>query len=120
MQRLCMISHPMIPLRGLARSFCSLMAVAILASQTATAESIVINELHYNPDVKTEPAEFVELVNAGTNAVNLAGWTLSSGFNYTFPATNVAPGRFVVVAQNPAFLQTKFTVSARSRRVPSP
>ena len=101
----------MIPLRGLARSFCSLMAVAILASQTATAESIVINELHYNPDVKTEPAEFVELFNAGTSAVNLAGWKFTGGLDFTFPATNVVPGGFVVVAQNAAFLMTKYAAT---------
>ncbi len=73
--------------------------------------AIVINEIHYNPDVKTEPAEFIELYNTGPNAVNLAGWFFSDGINYIFPATNVAPGGFVVVAQNPAFLQTKFGVS---------
>src|SRR6185295_13821578 len=60
--------------------------------------AIVINEIHYNPDVKTERAEFIELFNAGTNAVNLAGWFFSDAIDYTFPATNVAPGRFVVVA----------------------
>src|SRR5262249_1608676 len=59
------------------------------------------------------PGEFVELYNAGTNAVNLAGWTLSDGgnLNFSFPATNVAPGGFAVVAQNPSFLQTKFNVT---------
>src|SRR5882672_4632951 len=92
-------------MRRIVVSFCSVVLPLLPASS-----AIVINEIHYNPDVKTEPAEFVELVNAGSNAVNLAGWTLSSGFTYTFPATNVAPGHFVVVAQNPAFLQTKFTV----------
>jgi len=81
------------------------------AARLSTPAAIVINEIHYNPDVKTEPAEFVELINSGTNDVNLAGWTLSSGFAYTFPATNLAPGRFAVVAQNPAFLQSKFAVS---------
>ncbi len=33
----------------------------VLAVSTATA-AVVINEIHYNPDVKTEPAEFVEFV----------------------------------------------------------
>src|SRR5262249_15869415 len=30
---------------------------------------------------------------------------------YTFPATNVAPGRYVVVAENPTFLFTKFAAA---------
>jgi hypothetical protein len=80
---------------------------AVLALFQASA-AVVINEIHYNPDVKTEPAEFVELHNPGTIAVNLAGWHFSEGLNYTFPSVNLPAGGFVVVAQNPAFLQTKF------------
>ena len=38
---------------------CFLCATASLLS--AAQERVVINEIHYNPDVKTEPAEFVEL-----------------------------------------------------------
>ncbi|HWN96303.1 MAG TPA: lamin tail domain-containing protein, partial [Methylomirabilota bacterium] len=83
--------------------------IALTLFQASAA--IVINELHYNPDVKTDPAEFVELHNSGTNAVNLAGWYFSDGLNYTFPSTNLAPGKFAVVAQNPTFLQTKYAVT---------
>ena len=90
-------------LRTLALSFCG--AVLVLSRASA---AVVINEIHYNPDVKTEPAEFVELLNSGTNAVNLAGWYFSDGLNYAFPSTNLGPGGRVVVAQNPVFLQTKF------------
>lgn len=92
-----------------------LIVVAVVAGLLSPAvgpaqERIVINEIHYNPDVKTEPVEFIELYNAGTTTVNLGGWSFSDGLDYTFPPTNVAPGGFVVVAQNPAALQTKFGV----------
>jgi hypothetical protein len=83
----------------------------LLASHFAATAAIVINEIHYNPDVKTEPAEFIELYNTGPLAVNLGGWFFSDGINYTLPATNLAAGGFVVIAQNPAFLQTKFGVT---------
>ncbi len=76
------------------------------------AAQVVINEIHSAPDVDTEAVEFVELVNAGTNAVALGGWTFTDGFNYTFPATNLAAGGYVVVAQNPAALWAKFGVGA--------
>jgi hypothetical protein len=84
--------------------------VRLVCASFPTLAAIVVNEIHYNPDVATEPAEFVELLNAGATAVNLAGWKLSDdgNLNFTFPATNVPAGGFVVVAQNPAFLQTKF------------
>ncbi len=75
--------------------------------------AIVINEIHYDPDVKTEFVEFIELFNTGTNTVDLTGWRFSAGVAYTFPAgTQLAPGNYLVVAQNPAALQNKFGATA--------
>jgi hypothetical protein len=93
-------------------SLCRILAgwwCVVWALAPATG-AVIINEIHYNPDVKTDPVEFVELYNNGTNPVNLAGWTLSAGagLNYVFPATNLAAGGYLVVAQNPAALQTKY------------
>jgi len=82
-----------------------------LAAAGSVSAAVVINEIHYNPDVKTEPAEFIELYNTGPGAVNVGGWYFSDGINYTLPATNIAAGGFLVVAQNPAFLQTKYGVA---------
>jgi len=64
----------------------------------ATASvSVVINEIYYHP-VDDNPAnEFVELLNAGDAAVDLAGWCLS-GVTYCFPAgSTVAAGALVVL-----------------------
>ncbi|MFM1767836.1 MAG: hypothetical protein RJA22_365 [Verrucomicrobiota bacterium] len=82
----------------------------LLAGLGAAPAAVVINEIHYDPDVKTEPVEFVELHNTGPGAVNLQGWRLGDGggLDYLFPGTNVAAGGYVVVAQNPAALQSKF------------
>src|SRR6185295_11104812 len=46
----------------------------------------------------------------GPAAVNLSGWTLTDGgaLSFTFPPTNIAVGGFVVVAQSPAYLLTKY------------
>src|SRR5688572_27402439 len=73
--------------------------------------AIVINEIHYNPDIKSEPAEFIELYNAGASQVDLGGWYFSDGVDYVFPPTNVPPGGFVVVAQNPTAFATKFGIT---------
>src|SRR3954470_8471715 len=35
--------------------------------------SVVINEIHYHPDVKTEAVEFVEITNPGDAPVDLSG-----------------------------------------------
>jgi hypothetical protein len=83
------------------------------ATLIPASAAIVINEIHHNPDVKTEPVEFVELANAGSSTVDLSGWYFSDGVNFTFPAgTSLPAGGYVVVAQNPAAVLSKFGVSA--------
>src|ERR1043166_4599590 len=66
---------------------CGLLACILSVAQA----NIVINEIHYNPDVKTEHVEFVELYNTGPGSVDLAGWYFSDGVNYTFPAGTSLP-----------------------------
>src|SRR3954465_14468140 len=46
--------------------------------------SVVINEIHYAPDVVTEQDEFVELTNPGDAPVDLVGAAFTSGIAYTF------------------------------------
>lgn len=75
--------------------------------------TVVINELHYDPDVSTDLVEFVELYNAGDAAVDLSGWFFSDGIDYTFPqGTTLAAGGYVVVAQNPTAVAAKFGVAS--------
>ena len=62
--------------------------------------AIRINELLPNPEGRDAGAEFVELVNAGTVAVPLAGWALGDavdGARHVFPETSLLPGQAVVV-----------------------
>src|SRR5436190_9156647 len=85
----------------------------VVCAAAHAAASIVINEIHYNPDLKTEHVEFIELFNKGTNAVDLSGWYFSDGVSFTFPnGTFLAPGGYLVVAQDPAGVQSKFGASA--------
>lgn len=71
--------------------------------------AIVINEIHHDPDVKTEPVEFIELHNTAAAAVDLSGWSLSDAISHVFPdGTLIAAGGYLVVAQNPQALLTKF------------
>lgn len=80
---------------------------------TTNAQSIVINELHYNPPNNTLPEEFVELYNPSASAVDLSAWEISSGVSYTFPVGSIIPAHgFVVVAENPATLLARYGVIA--------
>src|SRR5687768_193071 len=47
------------------------------------AGNVVINEIHYNPDVKTQLVEFVELHNSGDAPVDLSGASFTKGVGYT-------------------------------------
>jgi hypothetical protein len=75
--------------------------------------NVVINEIHYDPDIKTQPAEFIELYNKGNSAINLSGWYFSDGLTYAFPTnTIIGAHAYLVVAENPTFCKTKFGMSA--------
>src|SRR5512133_4157437 len=93
---------------------CGLEALGLTGSVSPAADepstpAVAINELHTNPDVKTELVEFVELYNFGTTDVDLSGWSFIEGVFYTFPAGTTMPaGGYVVVAQNPDQVKTKF------------
>ena len=67
---------------------------------------VVINEIMYHPASLSDEDEFIELYNSTTQTVDLSGWKLRKGVDYTFPAgTLLAPGAFAVVSPSPeAFL----------------
>ncbi len=76
---------------------------------TASASTVVINELNVDPDVKTESVEFVELYNPGSDVVDLSGWRLEGGVFYTFPAgTSLAANSYLIVAQSPDSVKAKW------------
>ncbi|MFT4549437.1 MAG: hypothetical protein ACI9MB_003411 [Verrucomicrobiales bacterium] len=103
------------PLRGaLAAAILLIVAPPLsLAGDGASAPPcVVINEVHYDADPKTELAEFVELLNAGDENVDLSGWTLEGAGNFTFPSgTSLAAGEYLVVAEDTATMLSKFAVS---------
>ena len=84
-----------------------------LCFQVDAQNSIVINEIHHSPDIKTELVEFIELYNAGTNSADLSGWYFSSAIDFSFPeGTAMAANAYLVVAQSPVAYQKKFGVAS--------
>ncbi len=58
----------------------------LLAENSSEAVSgVVINEIHYDPDVKTELVEFIELHNTTAVDIDLAGWYFTNAVSYQFP-----------------------------------
>lgn len=99
----------------------AMLAGAVLAgSSLGAAPLVVLNEVHYHPvelsafdadgapllDLSSDVHEFVEIYNAGTSNVSLAGWRLSGDISYDFPTgATLGAGEFLVVARDPARLR---------------
>ncbi|MBX7123461.1 MAG: lamin tail domain-containing protein [Opitutaceae bacterium] len=70
----------------------------------------VINEIMYRPGTaypENEGLEFIEIHNPDSTEVDISGWAITTGADYTFPAGTVIPaGGFVVVAGNPDTLKS--------------
>lgn len=70
----------------------------------APAEPIVLfSEVMYHPILEQghrEDHEFLELVNAGEEPINLANWRIEGGLEFTFDATTLEPGDAVLVVEN--------------------
>jgi hypothetical protein len=87
----------------------SLLFSILVSSPLAGSVSVIINEIHYDPDVKTELVEFVELYNPGSADIDLTGWYFSNGIVYQFPAGSILPADgYIIVAQNPDQIQNKW------------
>ncbi len=70
---------------------------------------IVINEIMADPPSGQRDGEFIELYNKGVAAVNVGGWRLDDDVDLTIPAnTMIAPGGYLVLAANAAFLNTNY------------
>ncbi len=83
--------------------------ILLFASSTIALADVVINEIHYDPEPKTELVEFVELLNTGTEVVSLANWSFTNGFEYTFPAeASLGPGDYLILTEDVNDYNRKF------------
>lgn len=104
----------LIPLRGLAAITLATLAWAVASLQPAAAAgSAVINEFHYNSEDESSLEEFIELHNPGDAPYDLSGHSIADAVSYAFPAgTTIPAGGYLVVAQNPAVMLSRFGVAA--------
>ncbi len=79
---------------------------------------LVINEIMYNAHSlpatnnlppQSSPEAWIEIFNRSTNAVNLTGWEIDGGVQYTFtPGKSLAPGAYLVIADDVPFLKSLY------------
>lgn len=86
------------------------------ANAVSVNTDVVIDEIMYHPIDNDNRKEYVELYNRGAQAVDLSGWSLSDGLNFTFqPGTILPAGGYLVIARDPGL----FTGPASIYRLPS-
>lgn len=87
-----------------------------VANTFSIPDSIVINEIMFKHQPVTlatgttdDPEEWVELYNRSGAAVDLSGWSLKGGADFTFPAaTSIPAGAYFVVAKSRLTLLSRF------------
>ncbi|MES2438299.1 MAG: lamin tail domain-containing protein [Verrucomicrobiota bacterium] len=80
---------------------CAVVAALFPAALLADAV-VTFNELNYNPS-SGQDGEWLELHNQMAVNVDISGWKLANGIDFTFGSGTVVPaGGFLVVAKNPA------------------
>lgn len=84
-----------------------LLLLTLFAALPASAQ-IVINEIHYDPPNRTRREEFIELYNAGTEPVNLNGWTLTDAVEHVFGNVTIPPGGYYCVVENAGHFSSKW------------
>ena len=94
------------------------MALAILALVTLNTPSsaidtvIVFNEIHYHPAEDHQSLEFVELYNQHSVDIDLSGWHISGGIDFTFPRqTVIEADSYLVVAADPEAIEASMQIS---------
>jgi len=65
-------------------------AVGIPAAQT-TGPDVSFGAIEYNPASGNQDEEYIELINNGNTAVDMSGWQISDGVDYTFKPGVVLP-----------------------------
>jgi hypothetical protein len=87
------------PLRTACAATCLLTGVLQADSPDAV---VTFSEIHYNPPT-SQDAEWIELHNQMAVNIDLSGWSLAGGVEFTIPkGTLIGPGQFRVIAKTPA------------------
>lgn len=70
---------------------------------------ILVTEIMYHPDNDDVRGEYIELYNAGASVVNLSGWSIDRGVEFTFPEVLLQPAEYLVVAADTAMFSAKYS-----------
>jgi hypothetical protein len=72
------------------------------------AELVAVTAVPTVPIIERDE-EWIELFNKGNASIDITGWSINDGIDFNFPeGTSISAGDFLVVAENPTSLVTKY------------
>ncbi len=89
----------------------ALIGALFFISRMSLPAQIAINEImfHAAPAIPEDPRkEWIELLNTGTNSVDLTGWRFTRGISFNFTNVTLPAGGYVVVAADLATFQANY------------
>ena len=93
---------------GLLQTGTNILAVQGLNVDAADGDFLIVPELELQTAAYVQ-TEWIELYNRGASTIDLTGWKLEGGVGYDFTAaTSIAPGEYLVVADNTAQLSADY------------
>ena len=90
----------------------SSLCIILLASGAAADSVVVFNEIMYHPQAGNN-VEWIELYNQMGIDIDMSGWSLQGGIEYSFPeGTIIGAGDYMVVASSPELLLNQAPLGA--------
>lgn len=90
-----------------------MLSLSLACVSTNANAAVVINELFYHAPDDLDDLEYIELLNTGTEPVDLSGWMLAKAVQFEFPTgAQIEPGQFLVIAKKAALLKEFYRVEA--------
>ncbi len=81
--------------------------------EPASPANLLITEIHYDPPGYADGEQFVELMNMGTNQVDLSGVALAEAVNFVFPNDSILdPGGMILVVEDAGAFSALYQVPA--------
>ena len=93
--------------------FLAAAAAFLFITHLGARAEIVINEIHYNPEERGPSLEYIELLNTGSEPVDLSHWHLIDAVEFAFPTgTKLAPNAFAIVSASPERFKDHWGITA--------
>src|SRR6185295_4181499 len=88
------------------------LCMATVVTSALADSTVVFNEIMYHPQTNEAVLEWVELYNQQAVDMDLSGWSLANGIDFTFAEATVIPGGgYLVVASSPDTLRAATGIS---------